>query len=224
MFLEGTITDMVRTCPACHKENLDQATVCAYCGTPLVNLLPSRTTEPISQQPAPVKHPDHVIQLTKLYNNIIVFTIPSQEQPILVKGGGKVILGRFSPGEMLPTVDLTPYNASLLGVSRQHAVITRPDKSYLLQDLDSTNGTWLNDVKLVPHQMYPIKSGDLIRLGQLVLYIHFDGARPDTETMVELILQKEVAPNTKNQLTVEDLSESYNALLRCHCSHSRNLR
>jgi hypothetical protein len=196
-----------KTCPACHKENSGDASICAFCGSPLVSLLPSRTTEPVPEVSIPVKHPDHVLQLTKLYANIVVFTVLGQEQPILVKGSTKMILGRYSPGEVNPSVDLTPYNANLLGVSRQHAVITRTDNTYLLHDQDSTNGTWLNEVKLVPHKAYPLRSGDLIRLGQLALYVYFDTPQPEQDSITEFKLQKPGEVNQKKPLKVQEFSQ-----------------
>ena len=38
-----------------------------------------------------------------------------------------------------------------------------------LEDLDSVNGTALNRQRLAPHQPSPVKDGDEIRLGKLVL-------------------------------------------------------
>lgn len=199
----------VKICPACKRENRASESICTYCGTPLVGLLPQMdmargmTTEPVPDAPVKVKHPDHIIQLTKLYADIVVLTVLGQEQPILIKGGGRIVLGRYSPGEVAPSVDLTPYNAGLLGVSRQHAVITRPEKTYLLQDLGSTNGTWLNEVKLTPNKTYTLQSGDLIRVGQLALYVYFDTPKPDEIPTVEIVLQKD---NDK-QLTANDMSK-----------------
>jgi hypothetical protein len=196
-----------KTCPACQKENPLTASICSFCNIPLIGLLPPGTTEPVPDQPVKIRHPDHVVQLTKLYANILVFTVLGQEHPILVKGEYKTILGRYSPGEIAPAVDLTPYNANLLGVSRQHALITPSNKTYLLQDMDSTNGTWLNEIKLTPHRPYPIRSGDLIRLGQLALYIYFDTSQTDQDDVVELILKKPMVEGIRNQLTPQEFSQ-----------------
>ncbi len=196
--------DTVKTCPSCHKENKTEATVCAFCGTPLMSLLLAVTTEPVPDIPLKITPPDHIVQLTKLYADIVVLVVLGQEQPILLRGGGKTILGRYSPGEVAPSVDLTPYNANLLGVSRQHATIARSDDIFVLEDLGSTNGTWLNEVKLTPNKPTTFQSGDLIRLGQLGLYVYFDTSRGGKDADNEFILQKENA--IESFLTVQDLS------------------
>lgn len=47
-------------------------------------------------------------------------------------------------------------------VSREHARIERRPGSYLIRDLDSTNGTWVNEERVTSHCLKP---GDRIRIG-----------------------------------------------------------
>lgn len=49
-------------------------------------------------------------------------------------------------------------------VSRQHAVIKYRDGIFLLSDLESANGTFVNDEQLPPSREYPLAHGDVIRL------------------------------------------------------------
>src|SRR5262245_12356125 len=126
--------DTLKTCPTCQKENTPEATVCAFCGAPMLGLVPALTTEPVPDVPLKIKPPEHIIELTRLYSDVVALVVLGQEQPILLKGGEKTILGRYSPGEATPSVDLTPYNANLLGVSRKHAIISHSDTGYLLED------------------------------------------------------------------------------------------
>lgn len=49
-------------------------------------------------------------------------------------------------------------------ISREHCKIVWHDGQYYIIDLNSTNGTYLNDEMLVPSQEYPIRPGDHIRL------------------------------------------------------------
>lgn len=51
-------------------------------------------------------------------------------------------------------------------VSRLHATIEIHDNNYYLKDLGSANGTFLNKIKLIPHQDYPLKFDDKIELGK----------------------------------------------------------
>ena len=56
------------------------------------------------------------------------------------------------------------------GVSRRHVrLVTMPDGSLAIEDLDSARGTKLNDKPLPPYERVPIKSGDQIALDGVVL-------------------------------------------------------
>lgn len=49
-------------------------------------------------------------------------------------------------------------------ISRVHCKITKVDEEFMLTDLGSANGTYVNKVKLSPKQPHPINNGDVIRL------------------------------------------------------------
>jgi hypothetical protein len=53
-------------------------------------------------------------------------------------------------------------------VSRRHARLRFRDGSWVLQDLDSTNGTWVNDVRVGRCQLHP---GDQLELGDACLMV-----------------------------------------------------
>jgi hypothetical protein len=186
-----------KICPHCQKENKVEAVLCLYCSMPLNGMMPTRTTEHVPDLPIKMPSREQVIQLTKLYADTLGLLIVDQEQPILVKGTGKVILGRHSPGDVPPSVDLNPYNASLLGVSRQHSVISRSNKTYVIEDLASTNGTWLNEVRLTARKPYDLQSGDLVRLGQLAFYVYFN-LTDTAESTQETIHLKNPTPDIPN--------------------------
>ncbi len=84
-----------------------------------------------------------------------------------------IVLGRStSMSVSLPDVDLEPYGAGMAGISRRHArLLCRPD-GWFLEDLQSTNGTFLNENRLPPGQPVPLSHGDLIRLGQLTMVFY----------------------------------------------------
>jgi len=69
----------------------------------------------------------------------------------------EIIIGRD------PNVDLSIPSPS---ISRRHARLMREGDGYTLEDLGSSNGTFLNDEQLV--QRRSLKSGDHIRLGRAV--------------------------------------------------------
>lgn len=183
-----------KVCKACGKLNNNDAALCAYCNTPFLAMLPSQTTSHVPPPP-PNKQftPERVVQLTSLYADLIVFQIANYEQPLLVKMSGEAVtIGRYSPGEKPPTVDLTPFNGSLMGVSRQHAMITKDESGYKVKDLSSTNGTWLNEVKLTAQQPYALQSGDILRLGQVNTSVYFRLAQTANPAETTLTLQSDV--------------------------------
>ena len=73
----------------------------------------------------------------------------------------EVVIGRD------PSVDLT---ISSPAVSRRHARLLREGNGYVLEDLGSSNGTYLNNEKLTGRRT--LKSGDQIRLGQAVTLVY----------------------------------------------------
>lgn len=94
------------------------------------------------------------------------------EDPIHATGD-TVILGRYDPGGAVAAIDLSDYNAAEQGVSRQHARLKRRHNAYTIEDLDSTNGTWVNKTHLKPRSAFDLRNGDMIQLGQLAMYVHF---------------------------------------------------
>ena len=49
-------------------------------------------------------------------------------------------------------------------ISRIHCKINRVNGGFEVTDLSSTNGTYLNRIRLVPNQSYPVKNGDSLKL------------------------------------------------------------
>jgi serine/threonine protein kinase len=85
----------------------------------------------------------------------------------------ELLIGRIDPHTTLsPDVDLGEHGGGMAGVSRSHARLLRYPEGWLLEDLNSTNGTFVNQVQLTPGQPVRIRSGDVIRCGQLLLAFH----------------------------------------------------
>ena len=80
----------------------------------------------------------------------------------------ELIIGRAHKGSA-PDIDLGPYGGSQAGVSRQHSRLLYKDKQWYVEDLGSTNGTFVNGARLAPHRPVAFKDGDLIRCGQIEL-------------------------------------------------------
>lgn len=103
----------------------------------------------------------------------IALYIVGRDRPILIEVDGTVTLGRHVPEFPSPTVDLTQHHAGAMGVSRMHISIRLDKDGYLIEDLESTNGTWVNDEKIPPSEARRLQNGDQVRLGQFVFHISF---------------------------------------------------
>jgi len=49
-------------------------------------------------------------------------------------------------------------------ISRVHCKISYVNKAYIITDLGSSNGTYVNSVRLLKGEQAPIKAGDRIKL------------------------------------------------------------
>ena len=106
---------------------------------------------------------------------VLLQFLPSAEC-IPVPLDGPVILGRrASPDQTRPygVLDLSDLGAGKRGVSRQHCQLERQDSHLFIIDLDSTNGTYLNGVRLVAYTPYRLADGDRLILSTLHCMVVF---------------------------------------------------
>ncbi len=57
-----------------------------------------------------------------------------------------------------------------LAVSKQHARIVKQDEAYYIEDLNSTNGTYLNKISITKKDL---ENNDIIIIGKHSIEIHF---------------------------------------------------
>lgn len=80
--------------------------------------------------------------------------------------GRYVIIGRHDSGRYSQVgLDLTPLDVKKRS-SRQHAQILRRNGHYLIRDLNSTNGTFVNGWRLIPGDCHPLTDGDRVQFGK----------------------------------------------------------
>ena len=110
-----------------------------------------------------------------LLNNSGLVELIIGDESIVLSLESRVTFGRdFDPQSGILSVDLTRFNALDSGVSRRHAAIQRNHNGHaVLLDLGSTNGTYLNLKQLKPLHEYLLNNDDEIRLGNLILIVHF---------------------------------------------------
>jgi len=139
-------------CKECQTENIEGALFCEECGTKLEeNAVLLEGAEKGGAQ---------LVLMSPEGNKL---EIPSKDE---------VIIGREDPiSDVFPDVDLTDMGGMDKGVSRKHAVIHRLGSDYTVEDMGSTNGTYVNKKKILPHAPQTIKAGDEIRFGKLSLSV-----------------------------------------------------
>jgi pSer/pThr/pTyr-binding forkhead associated (FHA) protein len=85
---------------------------------------------------------------------------------------GAMIVGRAQQEtDTYPDIDLGPFNAEELGVSRQHLTIKLDGDRVVVTDNKSSNGTKLNGERLKPNETYPVRHGDELTLGTMALKV-----------------------------------------------------
>jgi serine/threonine protein kinase len=89
-----------------------------------------------------------------------------QKVTIQVPDKESLTLGR-THRNTIADIDLGPHGAADVGVSRHHARLIRQRDGWLIDDLNSLNGTYVNDCKVNPGHPAPLKDGDLVRCSHM---------------------------------------------------------
>jgi hypothetical protein len=101
---------------------------------------------------------------------IVLLSSNAPDKPLGIEIGRDAIVGR-ERGDFKPDIDLTPYGALELGMSRRHAML-RPTKGrLLLADVGSSNGTFLNRERIRLGEPKALENGDIISFGALHLRV-----------------------------------------------------
>jgi pSer/pThr/pTyr-binding forkhead associated (FHA) protein len=165
------------TCPKCANKEPVGALFCSKCGESLVANQAGGALS-AGEKPTIDTIDSSVIQSlskgSKLDASINVALAVKVEGRDLVIRIQKTdyTFGRAALGQaVIPDFDLTPYEGLAKGVSRIHAMIVSSDKEIFLRDLTSINGSQINGIRLSPNMDYPIKSGDMINLGRLIITV-----------------------------------------------------
>jgi len=180
------------TCDRCKTENLDGSQYCDECGAPL---RPNGRLSPHQNRPSQGKNGNHAstpsthpeLAAGRVSAGLTFPAVRSTPKPharlVIEKGrsSGKQFMlsdvesqiGRWdADGGIFPDVDLDTDDPEAK-VSRRHARITLNNGQYFLEDLGSTNGTFINRGKrLPPGQRQALCDGDEIIVGKTFLRFH----------------------------------------------------
>jgi len=105
-------------------------------------------------------------------------------QPIrkVIIGGAQVLVGRW---------DDTDVRLDFRGVSKQHAYITRKNGQLFVQDLGSTNGTFVNGRRITAET--PLRPGDVVQFGNAPFQVTRDDLSAPDQTQAELVVDRAMA-------------------------------
>lgn len=170
------LTEVRVACPQCGYANLSARKTCRACGA----ALHEPPAPPVETHPLP---PPPTRASKRLFNDedLLLLELVTARQRILIPIESSVILGRGGSFSTNPDrlIDLGPYGAQQLGVSRQHCQLQRREQRLLVTDLDSSNYTILNGERLIPYRPYVVAHGDHLLLGKLHLILYFRASQLD---------------------------------------------
>lgn len=158
-------------CPACSAENIEGALFCEECGTTLDQ---AQSAPPASAVGGGAESPEAVAPSgptpDRGGNGKRVMVVKNTGKEIELPEKEEVTIGREDPiSEVFPDVDLTPYGGDEGGVSRLHCRLVKSPGGVVIEDMKSTNSTFINKKRLEPNSPHPLANGDEIRLGKIVL-------------------------------------------------------
>jgi hypothetical protein len=164
-------------CPNCQHKEISGVIYCSQCGAQLIDAhltthkIQTAETRRVVEGSTDRLQPPPVAPL----QSWISLHIIESGQILPLADRTEFTLGRSAEGQpIVPDVDLSSYNAYANGVSRLHAAIKLVNNRIVVVDLGSSNGTYLNGVRLSPYIETPVSHGDLIYLGKLKIQVLID--------------------------------------------------
>ncbi|MFV9503809.1 MAG: FHA domain-containing protein [Oscillochloridaceae bacterium umkhey_bin13] len=162
----------MQICNNCQAHQLDGTIFCPECGA---SMLPEQCDGRVRQahstcsaKPKPVTQAKPSLRLST-DGLTLRLILPECNEAIEISDGEYLVGRPTNSADHTPLVDLTPCHALELGVSRRHALIKRQGERFVVQDLMSANGTFVNGLRLPPNQAIPIAPGDELRFSLVVV-------------------------------------------------------
>jgi hypothetical protein len=164
-------------CPTCKTANQLESSVCVQCGATLEDPRvdsghKTKTTDMQAITPEMIREwAAQDVKEAAVPDSGIAFYVDGHSMPAYIDPNGDFVVGRKVGTTSEQLLDLAPFGAYSLGLSRRHVMVRRTRDGYELLDLGSVNGTWLDEERLIPHKSYPLPSGSHLRLGRMRLLI-----------------------------------------------------
>ena len=172
-------------CPICKNKNQKWATVCKHCGESLGDHYwdsrkTVRDTKVLEQISAKIMNAP--IEDSLIPDDGIAIYAAGASKPIYLWFDKELVFGRKEQDLPKDTLlDLSEFDGYQSGISREHAMIRRMGNGYEIVDLASTNGSWLNEERLIPNKPVPLVSGSQLRFGHLrLLFVYHCSTKKTT--------------------------------------------
>ncbi len=165
------------TCPNCGFKNHEGALFCEACGAyfhtggALATGALDVEVEPASA-PRPSRFPTPAAGPTQENLSLILIDDATGRHFRVEPADQTALIGRSDrQAKVFANIDPTDEGGQVQGVSRRHARVHYADGSYLLEDLESLNGTYLNGHRLRPYLPEVLHDGDRLALGDWKLTV-----------------------------------------------------
>ncbi len=140
-------------CPACGADNPPGSKFCDDCGASLEAALSAGVIDS-----APVEGAGGFARLV-VQDYDVEFILDKDV----------ITIGRQSPADgIFPDIDLTDVDDEAY-ISRRHARILRKDDGFIFEDMGSSNGSFINNVRIAQGVQQFLNDGDVVRLGKTVM-------------------------------------------------------
>jgi pSer/pThr/pTyr-binding forkhead associated (FHA) protein len=168
----------MQVCNNCQSKQFDGTIFCAECGASLVAVTRRETTMSLGRhgptgalesQPISIPVPAPVPGGPK-----ITLQIMNSGRRINLDIGDDLLIGRKDNARgIFPDVDLGLDGGYDAGVSRRHAILAHKNNVYTVEDLGSSNGTFVNGRRLPPQTPTTIEHSDELKCGTLLIRVEF---------------------------------------------------
>ena len=165
-------------CPTCNFKNHEGALFCEKCGTYFHGGGPL-ATDALRSEPASKARPSG-FRASAADSSIgkallVLTTEPEARRFIFDSQDRTALIGRNDRAARL-FVDIDPAGeeGQSYGISRRHARVHYQNGIFLLEDLESLNGTHINERRLRPYLPEVLHEGDNVKLGDLSLKVSIE--------------------------------------------------
>ena len=169
-------------CPNCQHWNEAGSRFCEECGLELptnnapayqVPVRPANATDSAPAVPAISEIPEPAPQALTPADTAPPAPYAGPHLVLMSTGsifklGDAAVIGREDPALQ---IDFDGYPDGQY-ISHRHAQIVKMNEKYYIEDLGSSNHSYVNDIRLAQGQSEPLQDGDRVKLGKIELTFH----------------------------------------------------